>query len=73
MRVQDVLVRRVPRAVLDRLDEDAREQGLSRQELLLRTLIERSGAEVGRSLAGFGRMAELAGDLDDPDVMEGAW
>lgn len=69
----DILIRDVPDDVLAAIDARAKRVGLSRTEYLRRAL-ERErvlGAEV--SVEQLARAASLAEDLDDPDVMSGAW
>ncbi len=69
----DILIRDVPDDVLAAIDARAKRVGLSRTEYLRRAL-ERErvlGAEV--SVEQLARAASLAKDLDDPDVMSGAW
>jgi plasmid stability protein len=71
--VTDILIRDVPDDVLAAIDARAKRVGLSRTEYLRRAL-ERErvlGAEV--SVEQLARAASLAEDLDDPDVMSGAW
>ncbi len=70
----DILIRDVPDEVLAAIDAKAKRVGLSRSEYLRRTL-EREGAhDAGHvTVEQFTRMAALAQDLDDPEVMSGAW
>ena len=69
----DVLIRNVDADVLARIDNDAARQGLSRSEYLRRG-IEGIAFPQGRTtLADFERLADLAGDLLNEDVMDKAW
>jgi metal-responsive CopG/Arc/MetJ family transcriptional regulator len=70
----DVLIRDVPDDVLATIDAKAKRVGLSRSEYLRRAL-EREGAhDAGPvTLDQLKRVATLAKDLDDPEVMSGAW
>jgi hypothetical protein len=70
----DVLIRDVPDDVLAAIDAKAKRVGLSRSEYLRRAL-EREGAhDAGPvTLDQLKRVATLAKDLDDPEVMSGAW
>jgi hypothetical protein len=70
----DILIRDIPDEVVAAIDARAKRVGLSRTEYLRRTLererIEGSGPVT---VEHFDRVASLAADLDDPDVMSGAW
>lgn len=70
----DILIRDIPDEVLAAIDAEAKRVGLSRSEYLRRTLerdhLHRTGPITIDHLA---RAAALAADLDDPDVMSGAW
>jgi hypothetical protein len=70
----DILIRDVPDDVLAAIDAKAKRVGLSRTEYLRRALererVQDSGALGVDQLE---RAASLAADLDDPDVMSGAW
>ena len=70
----DILIRDVPDDVLAAIDAKAKRVGLSRSEYLRRAL-EREGAhDAGPvTLDQLQRVATLAKDLDDPEVMSGAW
>ncbi|MEM7341765.1 MAG: ribbon-helix-helix protein, CopG family [Actinomycetota bacterium] len=72
----DILIRDVPEDVVAAIDAQAQRVGLSRTEYLRRAL-ERErhrGYRTGSVTADHLRsLADLAGDLDDPDVMSGAW
>ncbi|SON61875.1 Antitoxin VapB2 [Mycobacterium simulans] len=72
----DVLIRGLSRAAVARIDAEAAAHGLSRNEYLVRRFeAERSPSGSGARLTieDLRRAAEAAQDLDDPDVMEGAW
>jgi hypothetical protein len=70
----DILIRDVPDEVLAAIDAKAKRVGLSRTEYLRRAL-ERERAQDAGSLGveQLERAASLAADLDDPDIMSGAW
>ena len=70
----DLLIRDVPDAVVAAVDAHAGRLGLSRSEYVRRRLAQ--DAEVSGSsveVADLARLAKLTADLDDPDVMAGAW
>ena len=72
----DVLIRGLSDAAVARIDAAASARGLSRQEYLRRRFeSERSegSAEGLLTLADMRRAAAAAADLDDPEVMAGAW
>ena len=70
----DVLVRGVPDDVLAAIDAKAKLVGLSRSEYLRRMLeAERTTVAGPVTVEHFRRVASLAVDLDDPDVMSSAW
>lgn len=70
----DVLIRDVPERDLAALDEQADRLGISRADLLRRLLRSQAHRTAGSVTAeDLRRFAELARDLDDPDVMRGAW
>ena len=70
----DILIRNVPDEVLAAIDVKAKRVGLSRTEYLRRALererVQNAGPVTVEQLE---RTALLAQDLDDPDVMSGAW
>lgn len=70
----DILIRDVPDDVLAAIDAKAKRLGLSRTEYLRRAL-EREGvpASGATTVEHLQRIATLARDLDDPEVMSGAW
>jgi plasmid stability protein len=70
----DVLIRDVPDEVLAAIDVKAKRVGLSRSEYLRRALERERVQEAGPvTVDQLERAASLARDLDDPDVMSGAW
>jgi hypothetical protein len=70
----DILIRDIPDEVLAAIDARAKRVGLSRTEYLRRTLErERVGSSGPVTVDHLDRVATLAADLDDPDVMSGAW
>lgn len=75
--VADVLIRGLSRAAIARIDADAAARGLSRQEYLRRRF-EAEGSVSAQPTARLTpddllRAASAAKDLDDEDVMRGAW
>ena len=72
--MSDILIRDVPDEVVAAIDARAKRVGLSRSEYLRRTLErERAGGSDPVTVDDLDRIALLAADLDDPDVMSGAW
>ena len=70
----DILIRDVPEEVIAAIDARAKRVGLSRTEYLRRTLErERIGGSGPVTVDQLDRVASLAADLDNPDVMSGAW
>jgi hypothetical protein len=70
----DILIRDVPDEVLAAIDAKAKRVGLSRTEYLRRALErERVQESSPVTVEQLERAAALARDLDDPDVMSGAW
>ena len=70
----DILIRDVPNDVLAAIDAKAKRVGLSRTEYLRRALErERLPEAAAVTVEQLQRMASLATDLDDPEVMSGAW
>lgn len=75
--VADVLIRGLSRAAVARIDADAAARGLSRQGYLRRRF-EAEGSVSAQPAAPLTRddlfrAASAAEDLDDVDVMRGAW
>lgn len=70
----DILIRDVPDEVLAAIDAKAKRVGLSRSGYLRRALErERVGDAGPITVEDLQRAATLAADLDDPDLMSGAW
>ena len=70
----DILIRDIPDEVIAAIDARARRVGLSRTEYLRRTLErERVGGSEPVTVDHLKRVASLAADLDDPEVMSRAW
>ena len=70
----DILIRGVPDDVLAAIDAKAKRVGLSRTEYLRRALErERLPEAAAVTVEQLRRVAALARDLDDPEVMSGAW
>lgn len=69
----DILIRDVPDDVLAAIDAKAKRVGLSRTEYLRRALERERVPTAPISVEQLARTAALAKDLDDPDVMSGAW
>jgi len=70
----DILIRDVPDEVLAAIDAKAKQVGISRTEYLRRTLARERIQDNGPvSIDQLERVSVLAGDLDDPTVMSGAW
>ena len=69
----DILIRDVPDDVLAAIDARAKRVGLSRTEYLRRALDRERVVGAALSVDQLTRAASLSQDLDDPDVMQGAW
>lgn len=70
----DILIRDVPEDVIAAIDAKAQRVGLSRTEYLRRALArERDSQPTEVSVAHLEAFAQTFTDLDDPDVMGGAW
>lgn len=70
----DILIRDVPDEILAAIDARAKRVGLSRTEYLRRALEREHARAAGAvTIDQLQRVASLARDLDDPDVMSGAW
>lgn len=70
----DILIRDVPAEDLDRVDQRARQLGLSRNEFVRRELSQIARKYDGTiTVEDLRRAAFLARDLLDEDVMRGAW
>jgi hypothetical protein len=70
----DMLIRDVPDEVVAAVDAHAGRLGLSRSEYVRRRLAQ-DAAESGSAVTiqDLARFTDFFGDLDDPDVMSGAW
>lgn len=70
----DILIRDVPDEVLAAIDAKAKRIGLSRAAYLRRALERERVPDSGPvTIDQLERVARLAADLDDPDVMSKAW
>jgi hypothetical protein len=70
----DVLIRNVPDDELAQIDEQAASLGLSRGEYLRRQITQLAARRADTvTREDFERLALLAGDLLDDDVMRDAW
>ncbi len=69
----DILIRDVPEELLSAIDAKAKRVGLSRTEYLRRALERERIPTAVLSVEDLAHAASLAQDLDDPDVMSGAW
>jgi|ERR1022692_1336954 hypothetical protein len=74
VKMTDMLIRDVPDDVVAAVDAHAGRLGLSRSEYVRRRLAQ-DAAVPGSAVTvqDLARFAEAFGDLDDPDVMSGAW
>lgn len=70
----DILIRGVPDEVLAAIDAKAKRVGLSRTAYLRRTLERERVSDTGPvTVDQLERVARLAADLDDAEVMSDAW
>ena len=69
----DVLVRDVPDDVIAALEARASRLGLSRSEFLRRRLAQEAVPQATVSVQDLQAFAQDFADLDDPEVMKGAW
>jgi len=70
----DVLIRDVPEEDLARFDRAAAARQMSRPEYLRHKIAsEPEPRRPKATLAAFQELAEAIRDLDDPEVMAGAW
>ncbi|MGB6057263.1 MAG: ribbon-helix-helix protein, CopG family [Microthrixaceae bacterium] len=70
----DILIRGVPEEVVTAIDAKAKRVGLSRSEYLRRALDRERVQDAGPvTVEQLRRAASLVRDLDDPDVIDGAW
>ena len=72
--MSDILIRDVSDEVVAMIDARAKRVGLSRAEYLRRALEREGRGDAGPvTLDDLSRLATLAADLNDPDVMSDAW
>lgn len=71
--VPNVLIRDLPDHVVAAIDANAQRLGLSRNEYLRRQLVTESRPHAPVTVDDLRRSAGVFADLDDPDVMAGAW
>ncbi|MFE9785320.1 ribbon-helix-helix protein, CopG family [Nocardia salmonicida] len=69
----DILIRDVPESAIEEVDQRARELGISRGEFLRRWLVRDFQRVAPVTVGDLHRVAELAQDLDNPEVMRRAW
>ena len=69
----DILIRDLPERVIVAIDANAQRLGLSRNEYLRRTLAIEARPRATVTVSDLRRSAGVFADLDDPDVMSGAW
>ncbi len=69
----DILIRGVPEEVVTAIDAKAKRVGLSRSEYLRALDRERVQDAGPVTVEQLRRAPSLVRDLDDPDVMDGAW
>jgi hypothetical protein len=71
--VPDILIRDLPDHVVAAIDANAQRLGLSRNEYLRRQLGTEARPYPTVTVADLKRAAGAFADLNDPDVMSGAW
>lgn len=72
----DILIRDLPDHVIAAIDANAKRLGLSRNEYLRRQLAGEGRAEAPRpstTVEDLKRLTSLISDINDPEVMAGAW
>lgn len=69
----NILIRDLPEHVVAAIDANAQRLGLSRNEYLRRQLGTESGPHETVTVDDLKRSAEVFADINDPDVMSGAW
>lgn len=72
----DILIRDLPEHVIASIDANAKRLGLSRNEYLRRQLAGEARAEAPRrsvTVEDLKRLTSLISDINDPEVMAGAW
>jgi len=72
--VVDILIQGVPDDVVNAIDARAKRQGLSLTDYVRRALV-REATPTGRrtTVEDLRRFADLAQDLQDDEIMRGAW
>lgn len=73
--MMDILIRGISPAAVHRLDEQAAESGLSRNEFLRRKIEQDGEIPIHRPItpADWARTAETYADLTDESVLQEAW
>ncbi|MFE3228982.1 ribbon-helix-helix protein, CopG family [Nocardia sp. NPDC059228] len=69
----DILIRDVPEPVIEEIDRQAREMGVSRSEFLRRWLNRDFRPAVPVTTSDLTRLSGLTQDLNNPEVMGHAW
>jgi len=69
----DVLIRGLSEAAVEAIDQDANAVRLSRNEYLRQTYEDRAKARRFMTDEDWARSASRTRDLDDPEIMAGAW
>lgn len=71
----DILIRGISDTAVKRLDSEAAEHGLSRNEYLRRKIEDTVEQEPRRKITAedWARTARVHADLSDEEVMRGAW
>lgn len=69
----DILIRDVPDDVVATIDARAKEMGLSRVEYIRRRLAHETPPRPRCTRADLERFSETFADLNDPEIMRGAW
>ena len=72
----DILIRDLPEDVIAAIDASAARLGLSRNEYLRRELATKTHIDKPRrkvTVDDLKRLGSLISDLNDPEVMAGAW
>ncbi len=69
----DILIRDLPEHVVAAIDASAQRLGLSRNEYLRRQLGTESAPHATVTVADLKRSAEVFADINDSDVISGAW
>lgn len=72
--MSEICIRNVPEEVVKAIDAHAAALGLSRSEYLRRQLRQDAERPRGKvTVADFKRFSDVFRDLNDPEVMKGAW